>query len=131
MPRVGFACVVDLAAISNHLITRVFEATIIWAGKGEIVDPGAWSSATELGSGCQGGATPEPQSYDLVNQPSQAIPAAELDALMAALADTAMIPAIESGTNTIQRMVVLAYPRTVGDVDPSVAEYIVILEAGA
>jgi hypothetical protein len=119
-----------VAAISNHLVTRVFEATIIWHGIGEISDPSEWLDAAALGRGCES-SVPAAQSYDLIFNPGAPIDPMQLEALLAALADTSVLPAIASAGNTVYRMVVLAYPRTVGAFDPKVAEYVVLLEAGA
>jgi hypothetical protein len=119
-----------VAAISNHLVTRMFEATIYWHGTGEISDPSEWLDAAQLGSGGEG-SVPAAQSYDLISNPGAPIDPTALEALLAALADTSVLPAIASGNNTVYRMVVLAYPRTVGEFDPTAAEYVVLLEAGA
>ncbi|HVI01694.1 MAG TPA: hypothetical protein VM869_23420, partial [Enhygromyxa sp.] len=94
-----------VTAVSNHLVVRTFEGTIVWDGAGEISYPSEWTTPLDWGFDCEA-AVPEAQSYDLIVEPGAAIDAIELEA-------------------------VLAYPRSVGAFDPSSAEYVVLLEAGA
>jgi len=118
----------DVAVVSNHVVQRVFEASIVWDGMGEIVFPGVWTEPGALGSDC--GTTPMPdslRSYDLVE--GGTIAEDDLGEVWTVVGSSALPFAMNEQGRPL-RAAVLRYPRTVGVFDPTTAEYVVVLEGG-
>ena len=114
----------DVAVVTNHIVRRVFEATIIWSGTGDIQFPGEWEEPAALGADCGMAEMPATATYDLVES-------GEIDAkTVAAVWDVVGSTALPFAMQTLQRMAILRYPRSVGVFNPATAEYVVILEGG-
>ena len=117
------------AVVSARTGLAVFGGSIIWMGTGSITWPTAWSPASDLASGCasSGGFGATKRGFDLVNGTS--LSASAVDAALAKVADTAVLPAIWQGGYAFDA-VVLRYPRSVGVFDPTTAEWIVLISGG-
>ncbi len=90
--------------------------------------PAQWRPASELTAGC----TPPPfvpygRGWDLQN--GQALADAEVSQTLAAVTTTPVLPALMQ-VGSMFGAAVLLYPRTVGALDPTQAEWIVLLSAG-
>lgn len=119
--------------VSNH-VGLLFDASIMWDGTGEIHYPDEFADPSELGSGC----TPfheeqifELRGYDLTKQnyvTDYLLPEGHPLALMNSLLDTAIVHAARQSFGGVFYLDFLAYPRSVGEFDPSAAEYMLVLE---
>ncbi|MBK8169878.1 MAG: hypothetical protein IPK60_05995 [Sandaracinaceae bacterium] len=117
------------SVVSHDTGLTVFGGSIIWSGTGEINYPSSWRDAGELGSGCalSGGLGSTPRGWDL--QSGDVLDVSDVNAALAVVAATAVPGAIWRG-GYVFSSVVLLYPRTVGVLDPSTAEWIVIVNGG-
>jgi hypothetical protein len=116
-----------VAVVSNTLAQRLFEATIIWSGAGEITFPRDWADPADLAAGCRATDMPAVSTYDLVE--TGELSPETIDAVWDVIGASAL-PAAMQTAGSLQRVTILRYPRTVGAFDPRNAEYIVFLEAG-
>lgn len=125
-PFVFYASPGDFGAIG--LVSRrtgvvAFAGGIVWAGRGEIAYPSSWRPASELAGGCAPPTLPPTDRF---------LPSGELkDATKAAL-DAAWSTALPLGLSKVNGFggaFVLGYPRSVGGLDPSSAEWIVVIES--
>jgi hypothetical protein len=112
------------AAVSARSGLTVFAGSIVWAGTGSIMLPSAWSTS-DLGSRCTPPDSLPVRGFDLIG--GQA-PAQTNQAAAVVLATA--LPSAFTSWGSLFDVVVLLYPRSVGDFDPRTAEYVVLLNAG-
>ncbi len=107
----------------------VFGAGIVWMGKGDVTWPKTWDPPGELGSQCADPLLlpPPARGWDLAQ--GAPLPDDEVARAVNAVWSTAL-PAGLAKTSYFFDAVVLMYPPTVGGVDPSVAEYVVLVDSG-
>jgi hypothetical protein len=117
-----------VAAVSKRSGLSVFGGSIVWSGKGDITYPKTWSSPEELGSDCSSsGASVSARGFNLVEDPALALDPTQVASALEVLGTTAISLAFsKSGQSTLDAMVLL-YPRSVGELNPKTAEWIVIL----
>jgi hypothetical protein len=117
-----------VGAVSARSGISVFGGSIVWDGQGDITYPAAWQPAAELGAGCMPPASPPPsRGFDLST--GGILPQAEVDAATLAVWDTALPEGLwELGY--VFDAVVLLYPRSVGEFNPTTAEWIVLVNSG-
>ena len=118
----------DTAVVTNHIVQRLFEATIIWDGAGDIQFPDDWDDPSALGSDCGAVEMPTMVSYDLV-EGGTAVDGDTIEAVWDVVGTTALPHAMQT-LGDLTRVAILRYPRSVGVFDPTTAEYIVVLEGG-
>ena len=116
-----------VAAVSAYSELTVFGATIIWMGAGDIVHPDSFRHPDSLGSGCPDVGGLHDLAFTALACEGTSTP--DLEAVLESVADTAM-PAAMQYAGHIESVVVLCYARTVGGMDPTTAEWIVVLNAG-
>ena len=119
-----------VAAVNARNGLTLFGGSIVRMGSGDVLYPQAWSPASALGSGCHdpslslGGVA----SFDL-SQSGGPIP--DSPRVTQAMMDTVMPGALLDGTAAyLKNTVILLYPRSIGEFDPSTAEYVVMVNAG-
>ena len=108
----------------------VFGGSIFWMGPGEITYPASWQPAAALGPDCiplTNGLPPEGRGFDL-NQ-AQPLTATEVDDALTQAWVTALPDGLLQGGYVFDATV-LMYPRSVGALDPTTAEWIVMLNSG-
>lgn len=106
----------------------VFGGGIVWDGAGEITWPTAWDAPEGLGAGCATSTSPPAaRGFDL--RDASALPAADVDAALAVVWQTALPEGLWQGGYVFDA-VVLLYPRTVGAFDPATAEWIALVNSG-
>lgn len=117
------------AAVAARNGISVFGGTTIWGGKGDITYPKAWQPPSAIGVGCAVGELPTPpgRGFDLGS--GQKLSDADVNAALAVAWNTALPAGLSQGGYLFEPMVLL-YPRTVGAVDPSTAEWIVLVNSG-
>jgi len=117
-----------VAAVSARNGLPVFGGGIVWSGTGEITWPAAWDPAAGLGADCATSTTPPAaRGFDL--RDASALPAADVDAALAVVWQTALPEGLWRGGYVFDA-VVLLYPRSVGAFDPSTAEWVVLVNSG-
>ncbi|MCB9734479.1 MAG: hypothetical protein H6745_17990 [Deltaproteobacteria bacterium] len=117
-----------VGVVSAHSGLAVFGGGIVWSGAGDITHPASWSPASELASGCPAsGGLGTTRGFDLVT--GGALPAADVKAATDVVLTTAVPSAVWQGGYAFDA-VVLRYPRTVGELDPTTAEWVVIVNGG-
>ncbi len=111
---------------SNHMVETAFEATMVWDGQGEILEPTQWEDPELMGSGCDPAIPAFVRSYDLING-GNPIPEEDLQPLLAAVFSTALVPAMLEAPEAELRVTdVFLYGRD-GEGNPEDQEYIVLL----
>lgn len=106
----------------------VFGGGIVWDGKGEITYPTMFEPASDLGSNCVNTTLlPAARGWDLAG--GTALSEEELKAALDIVWTTALPDGLQGGGYVFDA-VVLVYPPTVGAVDPTVAEWIVMVNSG-
>jgi len=116
------------AIVSARNGLSLFGGSIVWAGTGSITYPPTWRNASELGVNCP--QLPEripAVGYDLRSGGS--LSEAEIKNPLDIVWQTAL-PTGMATSNYLFDAVVLLYPPSMGDFDPSSAEWIVILNSG-
>jgi len=117
------------AVVSARTGLSVFGGSIIWMGTGNITYPASWRSLDGLGADCPAMTrTLDVAEYDLATG-GTSLPAADVDAAMDVLWQTALPEGMMTSGYVFDAAVVL-YARSVGAFDPSTAEWIVILNGG-
>jgi hypothetical protein len=117
----------DVALVSNHLQSLVFEGTVIYNGDGAIGFPTANEDPVELASGCAVTEIPKVFTFDPTNDgnPLDKDDAAEiLDVIQ-----TTALPAAMGSVNELQRAAIVLYSPRI-PLAPNDAEFIVVVEAG-
>jgi hypothetical protein len=112
------------AAVSARSGLTVFAGSIVWAGMGDIMLPAAWDE-TDLGSGCASPTGVTVRGFDLASGRATESVTAPANVVLATA-----LPSAFAQWGSIFDIVVLSYPRTIGNFDPSTAEYIVLVNAG-
>ncbi len=116
------------AAVSARSGLTAFGGGIVWDGAGDITYPAAWDPPAGLGDKCTPASTPPAaRGFDL--RGGSALPAADVDAALAVVWQTALPDGLWAGGYVFDAMVLL-YPRTVGAFDPATAEWIVLVNSG-
>jgi hypothetical protein len=130
-PDVGPDTVGGVGWVSNHA-GLLFDASIDANGVGEIHYPLELGDPSELGSGCVWTEFAyELRGYDLSKidyVTDYQLPEGHSEALMDALMETAVVRAADLTHGGKFFLDFLAYPRSVGDFDPSTADYMLVLE---
>jgi hypothetical protein len=117
-----------VVAVSARLGLTVFAASVVWAGRGDILFPTAWQDPSALGDGCgRGGGIPRAHGYDLGAGTDLAT--ATVDRVIGAVARTALPAALAQG-GTVFDAVVLPYERSSGGAVDEGAEWIVVVHGG-
>ena len=117
-----------VGAVSARNGLPVFGGGIVWDGAGEITWPAAWDPPVGLGAGCATATSPPTaRGFDL--RDASALPAADVDAALAVVWQTALPEGLWRGGYVFNAMVLL-YPRTVGAFDPATAEWIALVNSG-
>ncbi len=117
-----------VVAVSARLGLTVFAASVVWAGRGDILFPTAWQDPSALGDGCgRGGGIPRAHGYDLGARTDLAT--ATVDRVIGAVARTALPAALAQG-GTVFDAVVLPYERSSGGAVDEGAEWIVVVNGG-
>jgi len=112
-----------VAAVSAVSGLTVFAGSIVWSGTGEAAYPKDWSS-TDLGTECYAEEPPIPvRGFDLSENGKLANAAQIAEPVLR----SALIPAFKAKGGHAETALVLLYPRTVGAFDPTVAEYVVLV----
>ncbi len=110
-----------VAVVSTYTGLTVFGGGVVWGGAGEIVYPTGWRPATELGY-CD--------PPDLVPPPHAVGPAYVSFDMMEPVArvwSTALPMVMSLQDVTLHSVAVMFYPRTVGYLDTSTAEFVVFV----
>jgi hypothetical protein len=121
-----------VAVVNARNGLTLFGGSIVRMGSGDVVYPQEWKPASALGSSCTDSSLHLNQvtSFDLTKS-SGPISDSQQAQVTQALAGTVMPGALLDGTAAyLKNTVILLYPRTVGEFDPSTAEYVVLLNAG-
>ena len=119
----------EVSVVSSHVGARIFEASVgQGSATGELSFPEVWAGPQGLGEGCSAVTTPDPVSYDLVEGGSP-LPAERAREVWGVVGSTAL-PLAMSTVGELRRIVVIRYPRTIDELDPSTAEFMVVIEAG-
>ncbi|MFT6397934.1 MAG: hypothetical protein ACJAYU_002689 [Bradymonadia bacterium] len=121
-----------VAAVNSSNGSWLWGASIVWAGAGDIVHPTPWGDPAALSDGCgQLSLSDLPlRSYDLTSGDG-AREVDVLDDVLAATAETVLAEARLDGTAAfLNSIVVVVYPRSVGEFNPATAGYIVFINAG-
>jgi hypothetical protein len=107
----------------------VFGGSIIWMGGGAITHPTEWREPASLGFGCasSGPGFPSARGFDL--NAGSALSQNEIDQALGVVWSSAL-PVGLSMVHSVFDAVVLLYPPSVGVLDPSVAEYVVLVNSG-
>jgi len=119
-----------VAVVNARNGLSVFGGGIVWMGNGEVSYPSTWRSAASLGPDCipMVNALPPPsRGFDL--RDGSTLDADEVEAPL----DEAWVTALPDGLLSVGYVfdaAVLLYPRTVGDFDPSTAEWVVSIQSG-
>lgn len=106
----------------------VFGGGVVWSGHGEITYPAAFEPASDLASGCAN-MTPEPSARGWDLEQEMALTDAEVKAALDVVWQTALPDGLQGGGYVFDA-VVLLYPPTVGVLDPTTAEWIVMVNSG-
>jgi hypothetical protein len=118
------------SAVNARNGLSVFGGSIVWGGSGEITYPGDWRPASELGPDCipvTNALPPPARGFDLAD--GTELDAAEIDDALSQAWVTALPDGLMQGGYVFDAVVVL-YPRSVGAMDPSTAEWIVMVNSG-
>jgi hypothetical protein len=116
------------AAVSARTGLSLFGGSIIWGGNGEITYPSSWRPAAELGEMCPpSGGINAARGYDL-NLGAE-LDRTSVDDIVAIVAQTAIPDAFWRGGYVFDA-VVLLYPRSVGVLDPTTAEWVALVNGG-
>jgi hypothetical protein len=113
------------AAVSARTGRTVFGGSIVWDGAGDIVYPTEWRAPPTLGCADQGPI--QATGYDLEN--AGPVSPDDVDAALSAVRSTPFPAALWTGGYVFDA-VVLRYPRTVGEFNPTTAEWVVLLNGG-
>lgn len=117
-----------IAAVNARSGLTLFGGSVIWSGTGEITYPQSWRPASELAEGCPPGDPGlQRHGYDL-EVDGRALAASEVDAAVDVVRQTA-VPAAFARNEAVFDMMVLLYPRTLGPLDATTAEWIVLVNA--
>lgn len=117
-----------VVAVSTRLGLTVFAASVVWAGRGDILIPASWRDPSELGDGCgRGGGIPRARGYDL--GAGTELDTATVDRVVGAVARTALPAALAQG-GTVFDAVVLPYERSSGGAVDEGSEWIVVVNGG-
>jgi len=105
-----------------------FNATIIWAGTGQILSPDEWEPIPMLEDECAPICSiDEGRGYDL--ESGTPLSEEEVQQVLAELNRT-LLPTASCWIGYVFSTVVLRYPRTIGAFDPTSAEWVVLISAG-
>ncbi len=108
----------------------VFGGSVVWMGQGDVSYPVTWRDAASLGPDCipAVNALPPPaRGFDL--RDGTTLDAKDVEAPL----DQAWVTALPDGLLSVGHVfdaAVLLYPRTLGDFDPSTAEWVVSIQSG-
>jgi hypothetical protein len=105
----------------------IFGGSTIWDGAGDITYPLSWRDPSEAGSGCARSVGGSQDGWDLVD--GTPLGTTDVDLALAAVENTA-IPEAMWRVGYVFHAVVLRYPRSVGELDPTTAEWIVLIDGG-
>lgn len=114
------------AVVSARNGLTLFGGGIVWGGKGDIIWPKIWLH-DPLSEDCAPVTLPKVRSFDL-GTGGQALAAAEIDKVLKRVS----VMALPSGLAQIGNydIVLLRYRRSVGPLDPSSDEYVVLFNSG-
>jgi hypothetical protein len=96
---------------------------------GDYTDPAEWIDAKVLTTACAAEVPESSVGYDLGNAGMELDKAAQ-DLVLEAFTKTALPDAIIKGGATIQRVIVLEYPRVSEPGHDDQAEYVLVVESG-
>lgn len=108
----------------------VFGGSVIWMGTGDITYPGEWQPPEALGPDCipEVNALPPPaRGFDL--ETGQPLTATEIDPPLTEAWVTALPDGLWQGGYVFDAMVIM-YPRHIGMLDPTTAEWLVLINSG-
>jgi len=108
--------------------TSVFGGSIRWDGVGQVTYPVTFEPAAGLGSGCST-LVPKPMARGFDLRAGEPLPDEQVSAALDVVWTTA-VPDGLAQANSIFDAVVLLYPPAVGDFDPTIAEYVVLVNSG-
>jgi hypothetical protein len=120
-----------VGVVSAQSGLSVFGGGIIWTGTGDIVYPTTWCPVSGLGAGVSPPPRPSAYGFDLAREFGRsdfAVPQEVVDDVVGGVWSTAL-PSTLARYHAFSPTVVLLYPRTVGDFNPSKAEWIVFINS--
>ena len=116
------------SAVSANTGLSVFGGSTVWSGSGDITYPLEWRAPAEIGRTCTSTReVPYAVGYDLVGGVS--MDEEMMQTALDTVKRTVVIDAMAAG-GSIFSATVLRYPRTVGVVNPTNSEWIVLLNGG-
>lgn len=116
-----------VVVVHPRLGRTVFVASTVWAGRGDILFPAAWSAPAQIGDDCGTGTSiPRARGYQLGVESGRE--AATVAQVVESVAHTALPDAI-AREGTIESGVVLGYTRSVGGSVDEAAEWVVVVNA--
>ncbi|MFO0587080.1 MAG: hypothetical protein U0441_06070 [Polyangiaceae bacterium] len=117
-----------VGVVSADTGLTVFGGGIVWSGTGQMTYPKTWLPPETLGAGCvPAAAPPGTRGWDLSG--GMVMPVQDQQAAMDVVWGTALPDGLLKGGYLFDA-VVLLYPPTVGVLDPTKAEWIVLLNSG-
>jgi hypothetical protein len=108
--------------------TSMFGGSTVWGGAGDITYPTSFDPPEQLGLGCNSQA-PKPTSRGFDLGGGQPLGAGDVSAAIDVVWSTALPDGLWKNSYVFDAMVLL-YPRSVGAVDPTSTEYIVLVDTG-
>jgi hypothetical protein len=116
-----------VSAVSARSGQTLFGGSIVWSGTGNVSYPEVWKT-TDIVDGCGSASFQSIHGFDL--RDGSALSGTEAVKAVTVVFSSALGYAL-SHWGIIAEVVVLLYPRTVGDFDPTTAEWVVIVNADA
>lgn len=116
-----------VAVVSARNGATVFGGSIVWNGPGEVVYPVAYRHPSSVGPTCSSSAQ-RPPARGISMETLDELSGPDVDAALDAVWATALPDGVALGASLLDAMVLLYAPQ-VGMFDPSVAEWVVILNS--